>query len=967
MLPAATALLMCVWVAGSQSPIRASRDDNTVGHTGAATAPSAIAIANCGSPPSIDLVDPETGSTRMLTQLQTCNQVALSPDGSQVAFEDKSNGLSLVNVSTGQIRQVVAPVGTARPAQAPAWSPDGKRLAFCRPDSDGPQSATFVVYIVATDGSNEHAVTDGCDPAWSPDGTKFAFTRDDGVYVSGADGSNPQRFVVVGSDVGSQEFDDGPSWSPDGTRLALRSVPAVGNDRVLVVAQLDGTEQFAVTAPASSGLIQAGSSWSPDGTRIAFTVAGSGLWTVRADGTNVHQIQGNFANVEFPSWSRSGQQQPTPLAGRYVAMGDSYSSGEGASFPHVAGCSADPYQDPTGQPANTDLLQGATKSAGVLNCYVPKDATTGDTCHRATSAYAHDLLADLGSAGRGLTLDFVACSGAVIDDFTHPYDARTGNNEHQGETAQLDHLGPDVKLVTLTIGGNDVNFAGTAKDCVQANLNPIGGVAPCFAHDATIVCTLLSPADRDCPNATVSVHERWITLLRSIRSKAPNARIVVLGYPRFFATGGNTGGCEHFTQLEEQWINDRIKLVDATLRDAVAQSGVAHFVDVFDSFAGKEECTPNPDINGINVPNGLFGTPENLHPNPSGHQDEAALLATEIRREVGLLPPVTTWTVSAGKDGSFDVHAPPKGSRFTVAVATNVDGAPAPEAITLANSTGQPVQAAVDTGTNTVWDFVSDGRDVTLHLDNSKAGTDARVALLVWASNLPTVARSAVMIPLGPNYCQSSTGANTCMDVVIAQPQSHTPPVGYVLTTGHDPLTTFDTFASATPRRIESLPCLSDPVLETKGAGGAFSSYVGFGILNCATTRAKLHIDAKVLSPGSTTTMSASGFAPNTPVAVVVHSLPIVLGTTQADGTGHVQVAIRLPSDVPTGSHTFELTGRAANGTTMLADSPHVTIRSSRHTFPTVEILASVAAILVLGCIAGWIIYIRRKQRSTSN
>ena len=81
---------------------------------------------------------------------------------------------------------------------APAWSPDGRKLAFVS-DRDGNSE----VYVMNANGSGQRNLTRNpafdADPAWSPDGRKIAFVsnRDGsyGVYVMNADGSGQRRLA----------------------------------------------------------------------------------------------------------------------------------------------------------------------------------------------------------------------------------------------------------------------------------------------------------------------------------------------------------------------------------------------------------------------------------------------------------------------------------------------------------------------------------------------------------------------------------------------------------------------------------------------------------------------------------------------------------------------------------------------------------------------------------------------------
>src|SRR5229473_3031682 len=100
-----------------------------------------------------------------------------------------------------------------RPDFQPAWSPDGKKIAF---------TSMGEVYVMNADGSNPTRLTNdpagGSAPAWSPDGKKIAFTSMAEVYVMNADGSSPTRLTYSRPDWDSA---DQAAWSPDGSKIAL--------------------------------------------------------------------------------------------------------------------------------------------------------------------------------------------------------------------------------------------------------------------------------------------------------------------------------------------------------------------------------------------------------------------------------------------------------------------------------------------------------------------------------------------------------------------------------------------------------------------------------------------------------------------------------------------------------------------------------------------------------------------------
>ena len=103
----------------------------------------------------------------------------------------------------------------------------------------------------------------------------------------------------------------------------------------------------------------------------------------------------------------------------------------------------------------------------------------------------------------------------------------------------------------------------------------------------------------ECINSHLDVYQRLVVFYRTIHVLAPNARILVLGYPRFFPT--SDPATEHFSSQESAWINDRIMLSDDVIHGAVSASGVAQYVDEYNALNGHELGTGDSDftVNGI--------------------------------------------------------------------------------------------------------------------------------------------------------------------------------------------------------------------------------------------------------------------------------------------------------------------------------------------------------------------------------
>ncbi len=147
------------------------------------------------------------------------NRPSWSPDGTQIAYESSrtpANNASAIRVmnADGTNDHVVVTVGLG--ANSPAWTPDGTKLAFMfaplNPLQPGDEIA--VVNVDGTgfaDLTNTNGASES-DPAWSPDGTQLVYVSDQvNVWVMNSDGTD-QHVITGGVE---------PEWSPDGTRIAF--------------------------------------------------------------------------------------------------------------------------------------------------------------------------------------------------------------------------------------------------------------------------------------------------------------------------------------------------------------------------------------------------------------------------------------------------------------------------------------------------------------------------------------------------------------------------------------------------------------------------------------------------------------------------------------------------------------------------------------------------------------------------
>ncbi|MFE2729419.1 TolB family protein [Kitasatospora sp. NPDC059327] len=263
-----------------------------------------------------------------------------SPDGSTIAFDrtETENGTArLWTVSAdgegahplGQLCEPDAADCTNEQESGPAFSPDGKQIAFSRAwgaidPSDNKQIQYSDLYLMSPDGTNAQRLTfltndkpysgDVRNPSWSPDGKQLVFeyrTSTTGqpaagraLYVVNADGTGLRRLTPWELRAGERA-----SWSPDGTRIVFTTYPA-GPDYSpgggIYTVQPDGSTIDALT-PGPSNVFYGAAAYSPDGTSIVFAQAPAGgtadLYRMQANGTGVTRITDTADQWESrPSW-----------------------------------------------------------------------------------------------------------------------------------------------------------------------------------------------------------------------------------------------------------------------------------------------------------------------------------------------------------------------------------------------------------------------------------------------------------------------------------------------------------------------------------------------------------------------------------------------------------------------------------------------------------------------------------------
>ncbi|WP_370415690.1 GDSL-type esterase/lipase family protein [Streptomyces fradiae] len=262
-----------------------------------------------------------------------------------------------------------------------------------------------------------------------------------------------------------------------------------------------------------------------------------------------------------------------------VTMGDSYISGEAGRW--------------QGNSLTTSGSRTGTDRAWTGSTYDPSrvyGSSEANGCHRSDSA-------EVNSAG-ALTTEQInlACSGATTKNV---FRSVSGGVSYKGEAPQADRLAAvaatrDVKLIALSIGGNDLGFADIITTCAT---DYIVWYSYCHDDQQGVVDAKI---DGVMANVGKAVDE-----IRAVMSGAGYAasdyRIVLQSYPspiprssenRYGESGWtrtNTGGCP-FWNLDSDWARDSLVPQIANRLKAVATAKGAQFLDLRDMLQGREVC-----------------------------------------------------------------------------------------------------------------------------------------------------------------------------------------------------------------------------------------------------------------------------------------------------------------------------------------------------------------------------------------
>jgi TolB protein len=243
---------------------------------------------------------------------------AWSPDGRRIAFSRacaSSSGLDLYTVAANgkSLRRLVR---TRTNDEWPSWSPDGSKIAFVSGEppmtKPGQTRVDPELWVVGANGHGLKRLTNNNvrdeTPAWSPDGKWIAFvrirSRNHGqIWLISAGGRAAHSLALAGGE---------PAWSPDGTQLAFAHARSgAGRETVdLYVANADGSGIKRLTHERV-GIVSHHPSWSPDGRSIVYMSRNS-LWAIGVNGRGAHRLTRSPMEDVDPDWSKPAQTSLNP-------------------------------------------------------------------------------------------------------------------------------------------------------------------------------------------------------------------------------------------------------------------------------------------------------------------------------------------------------------------------------------------------------------------------------------------------------------------------------------------------------------------------------------------------------------------------------------------------------------------------------------------------------------------------------
>jgi lysophospholipase L1-like esterase len=239
------------------------------------------------------------------------------------------------------------------------------------------------------------------------------------------------------------------------------------------------------------------------------------------------------------------------------------------------------------------------------------DAASPAGCRKSTNDYPSVLARRLNAT----TFTDVTCSGATTENLT----SRAQQTKDGPVARQIDAVNATTDLVTITVGANDIGLASDAQLCKVNSPNP----PPCTNE------FVVGNVDRISQVITTQ-SPLWSALIDWVRLKAPNARIILVGYGIFVRPGGCFPG-QPVLPRDSDYLQSKLNELDDRQQQLASNLGIDYF-DTRPLSRGHDICAAPGDryIEGFVT----AGSAVPLHPNAFGAAAVGNALAGYIARSV---------------------------------------------------------------------------------------------------------------------------------------------------------------------------------------------------------------------------------------------------------------------------------------------------------------------------------------------